>query len=176
MTHSARFIAATMLLSVALFTDSYAQEVTAIAAIQPSYVNNTFHVKEGNSTKIDPAANPVVTAKFSGLFPTAASQKWTTDADNCWVSFSNNGRNVRASFTLKGELNYIITDCAMEHLPRAFSKAIAKQYASYQLFNAIEITAHGAVAYQAILEDSKGFVTLKYTPGGVEEIQQVKKQ
>ncbi len=64
----------------------------------------------------------------------------------------------------------------MEHLPIAFSKSIKKDYASYHLFYAKEITAHGTVAYQAILEDSKGYVTLKYTSGGVKEIQQVKKQ
>ena len=64
----------------------------------------------------------------------------------------------------------------MENLPAAFSKTITNKYASYHLFNAIEIAAYGTVAYQAILENSKDFITLKYTSEGVEEIQQVKKQ
>ena len=64
----------------------------------------------------------------------------------------------------------------MENLPAAFSKTITSNYASYHLFNAIEIAAYSTVAYQAILENSKDFITLKYTSEGIEEIQQVKKQ
>ena len=176
MKHSAKFFALTMLITVTLFSNAYAQDATAIAKVQTSWPNNNFSVKENNSIKTDFEANSVVTAKFSTLFPTATSQKWTGGADNCWVSFLNNGRKVKASFTLEGKLNYTIIDCAMDNLPAAFSKTILNEYASYQLFNAIEIAAHGTVAYQAILEDSKGYITLKYTSEGVEEIQQVKKQ
>ena len=76
----------------------------------------------------------------------------------------------------KGKLNYLIIDIPMENLPGAFSKKITNEYASYQLLNAVEITAHGIVAYQVILEDCKGYVTLRYTSEGVEIMQQVKKQ
>ena len=72
-------------------------------------------------------------------------------------------------------MNYAIIDCAIEQLPAAFSKAIKQDYPSCHLFNAIEITAHKAVAYQAILENAQGYITLKYTIDGLEEIQQVKK-
>lgn len=176
MKHSTKIIAATVLLSVALLTNSYAQEATTIAMVQPSYTNNTFNVEDNKSIKTDFAANPVITAKFSTLFPTATSQKWTSGADNVWVSFLHDGQKASASFTPKGKLNYIITNCAMENLPAAFSKTITNQYAAYHLFNAIKIAAHGNVAYQAILEDSYGYITLKYTSEGIEEIQQVKKK
>lgn len=176
MKHSTKIIAATVLLSVALFTNSFAQEVNAIAMMQPSYTNHTFTVEENKSSKTAIADNPVITAKFSTLFPTATNQKYTPGTDNVWVSFLHNGQKANASFTPKGKLNYIITNCAMENLPGAFSKTITNQYAAYHLFNAIEITAHGTVAYQAILEDSKGYITLKYTAEGVEEMQQVKKK
>ena len=105
----------------------------------------------------------------------ATNLKRANTRDNCWVSFLNNSRKAKASFSPKGILNYIITDCAMENLPEAFSKKIMNKYASYHLFNAIEIAAYSTVAYQAVLENSKGYITLKYTPDGVEEIQQVKK-
>ncbi len=176
MKHSAKFFASAMLLTATLFTNAYAQEATSIAAVQSSYTLNTLNAEENTSTKVDPVANAAVSAKFATLFPTATEQKWSTSADNCWVSFLNNGRKAKASFTKEGKLNYIISDCAMEHLPGAFSKTISNKYASYRLFNAIEIKAHETVAYQAVLEDSKGFITLKYTSEGVEELQQVKKQ
>lgn len=176
MKHSAKLFALTMLITGTLFSNAYAQDATAIATVQTSGPNNNFDAKENNTIKTDLEANPVVAAKFSALFPTASTQKWSAGTDNYWVSFLNNGRKVKASFTQAGKLNYAITDCAIQHLPATFSKTITDIYSSYQLFNAIEITAHGTVAYQAILEDSKGYVTLKYTSDGVEEIQQVKKQ
>ena len=175
MKHSFKLSALTVLITVALFNNSHAQDVAAITKVQTSWPNNNSGVKEINSIETDFEANSLVTAKFSALFPTATSQKWTGGVDNCWVSFINSGRKVKASFTLEGKLNYAITDCAIQHLPATFSKIITDSYASYQLFNAIEITAHGTVAYQAILENSKGYITLKYTSEGVEEIQQVKK-
>ncbi len=165
-----------MLLIATLFTNSYAQKATSIAAVQPSYIHNTLNVEENTGTKVDPTANAAVSAKFATIFPTATEQKWTASDDNYWVSFVNNGRKTKASFTLKGKLNYIITNCSMENLPAAFSKTITSKYASYSLFNAIEINAHETVTYQAVVEDGKGFITLKYTSEGVEELQQVKKQ
>ena len=176
MTHSTKIFATTILLTVALCTNVFAQAVTDVATNHLSYSKNTFSPKENSSINKDFRADPAITVRFSNLFPTATDQKWTAGADNFWVSFLNNGRKANASVTLKGKLNYMITDCAMENLPAAFSKKIINDYASYQLFNAIEIKAHGSVAYQAILEDSKGYITLKYTSEGVEVIQQVKKQ
>ena len=175
MKHSIKLSALTMLITLTLFNNAYAQNSMAIATVQTSGPNNNYGVKSDNNIKKDFEANPVLTAKFYTLFPTATSQKWTGGADNSWVSFINNGRKVKASFTLDGKLNYAITDCTMQHLPTAFRKAITNFYASYQLFNAIEIMAYNTVAFQAILEDSKGYITLKYTTEGVEEIQQVKK-
>ena len=92
------------------------------------------------------------------------------------VSFLIKGRKGNAGFTAKAELNYVITDCNVEQLPVAFSKTIKIDYAFYHLFNAKKIAAYKTVAYQEILEDSKGFITLKYTSEGVKEVQQVKKQ
>ena len=175
MTHSTKFIALIILLTVAFFTNINAQDANAIAGIRPSYINNAFSGEENISNKKNVAASPVVLAEFATLFPTATMQNWTASADNCWISFLQNGRKAKASLTQKGKVNYIITDCAMENLPDALSKAITSQYASYRLFNAIEIEAHGTVAYQAILENSKNFITLKCTSEGIDEIQQVKK-
>ena len=175
MTALKKIITATILLTMASITNSFAHEATVIDTTQPSHINNSFAVNENND-RTDIEANPAVSTKFSTLFPKATSQVWTAGADNFWVSFLNNGRKANASFTLKGKLNYIITHCAIENLPEVFSNKITSEYGSYQLFDAKEITAHGTVAYQAILKDSKGFITLKYTSEGVEEIQQVKKQ
>ena len=175
MTHSTNIFAATILLTFSICTNSFAQEVTAVAANQLSYTKNSFNAKENSSTKTDFKANPAITIKFSTLFPTATNQKWSAAANNYWVSFLNNGRRANASLTKKGKLNYVIIDIAMENLPGAFSKKITNEYTSYQLLNAVEITVHGIVAYQVILEDCKGYVTLRYTSEGVEIMQQVKK-
>lgn len=43
------------------------------------------------------------------------------------------------------------------------------------LYNAIEIKAHDAVSYQAVLVYELDFITLKFTDGGVEKIQQLKR-
>lgn len=175
MTHSFKAIAATILLTIVLSTNSFAQEMYASTSVKTSYATNTTAVEENNITKTAVTANPVIAAKFTTLVPGATNLQWTASNDNFWVSFLNNGRKGNASFTPKGKINYIITDCEMGQLPGAFSKAIKEQYASYHLFNAIEVTAYNAVAYQAILENTQGYVTLKYTAEGMEEIQRVKK-
>lgn len=176
MTASIKKIAAIILVAIVFFNNSFAQQMYAHASLKTSEANRTVYADENNNTKIDEVTNPLITTKFSALFPNATNLKWTASTDNFWVTFLNNGRKANASFTLKGKLNYIITDCAMENLPGAFSKTITNEYASYHLFNAREIKAYGSVVYQAILEDSKGYITLKYTSEGVEQIQQVKKQ
>jgi hypothetical protein len=64
----------------------------------------------------------------------------------------------------------------MENLPAFFSKTIKKEYACYNLLKGTEIHAYGTVVYQAVIENSTDFKTLKYTVNGIEEIGQMKKQ
>ncbi len=175
MKHSSKIIAATLVLSIALSANTFAQESYASPSSAAVYAKNTITVEANNAGNTAVAANAKTEARFSALFPNASNLHWSAGADNYWVSFLNNGRKANASFSPKGKMNYSITVCAMEHLPAAFSKTIEKEYAAYSLFNAIEIKAHSAVVYQAILENSNGFIKLKYTTDGVEEIQQVKK-
>ena len=175
MKRSAKIIVATILFNVLLTFNTFAQQSDMDASTAAVYAKNTIAVEPYNIGNTAVAANPKTEARFSTLFPNASNQQWIASADNYWVSFLHNGRKSNASFTPKGKMNYSITVCAMEHLPAAFSKTIKKEYAAYSLFNAIEIKAHGAVVYQAILENSTGFIKLKYTTDGVEEIQQVKK-
>ena len=176
MTASTKIIAVTFLLSIGLSSASFAQQSFASYSVKLSDANTTAVVNENSNVKTVDVADPLIASKFSSLFPNATNLKWVNSADNYWVSFLNNNRKAKASFTPKGILNYIITDCAMTNLPAVFSKTITNNYASYHLFNAIEIAAYNTVAYQAILENSTGYITLKYTSEGVEEIQQVKKQ
>ncbi len=175
MTHSPKILAATILLTVALSTNTFAQQSYTGASTEAAYAQNTAAVEADSEGNAGIAANPKTEARFLALFPNASNRQWSASADNYWVSFLNDGRKANGSFTPKGKMNYIITVCAMEHLPTAFSRTIKKEYAAYSLFNAIEIKAHGAIVYQAVLENSYGFTTLKYTEDGIEEIQQVKK-
>ena len=176
MTASTKIIAVTFLLAIGLSSASFAQQSYASNSVKLSDANVATIVDENSNVKTVDVTDALIVSKFSSLFPNATNLKWANSADNYWVSFLNNSRKAKASFSPKGILNYSITDCAMENLPAAFSKTITNKYASYHLFNAIEIAAHGTVAYQAILENSKDFITLKYTSEGVEEIQEVKKQ
>ena len=176
MTALNKFIAVTLLLAIGLPSTSFVQQSYASNSVKLSDANTTAFVEDNSNTKTVYVADAFIVSKFSSLFPNATNLKWANSADNYWVSFLNNSRKAKASFSPKGILNYIITDCAMENLPASFSKTIMSNYASYHLFNAIKIAAYSTVAYQAILENSKGYITLKYTSEGVEEIQQVKNQ
>ncbi|MBC7936606.1 MAG: hypothetical protein H7Y86_14745 [Rhizobacter sp.] len=160
-------IAATLFVSLGIATLSFAQDMLAVNSIQ---AKNTT-VSNGETNYIETIAE----ANFSSLFPNATHQKWHNVGVNSFVSFLNNGRKATASFNARGEINYVITQCSTENLPAAFSKTIKKNYVGYQLFHGSEIKAHGETAYQAVLESATGFITLKYTGDGVEEIQQVKK-
>lgn len=175
MTASNKFIAVTFLLAIGLPFISFAQQSYVSNSVKFTDANTSAIVDENRNAKTV-VADALIVSKFSSLYPNATNLKWANSDNNYWVSFLNNSRKAKASFTPKGILNYTITDCAMENLPAAFSKSITNNYASYHLFNAIEIAAYSTVAYQAILENSKDFITLKYTSEGVEEIQQVKKQ
>lgn len=160
------FATATIFLS--LVTNCSAQELANNAKGSTVNTNST----ESKNTDV---TNQVVANSFSTLFPAATSQRWTTKDNNTFVSFLNNGKKANASFSLKGKLNYVITECELEHLPASFIKEIKKDYASYKLYNAIEVKAHDAVSYQAVLVNELDFITLKFTDGGVEKIQQLKK-
>ena len=175
MKHLIKTFASIFLLTVALLDIAHAQDGMVTASIPTSY-NNSFASKDEKNNKTESAVSEVVTAKFAALYPAASGQLWAATADHCYVSFLNNGRKAKASFTTGGKLNYVITDCSMENLTASFLETIASKYASYQLFNAIQMRAYGTVAYQAMIENSKGFITLKYCGDGVEEMQQVRKQ
>lgn len=165
-----------MLAASALFTTAFTQDAGNSFAINTS--NSLFAMEGGenfNSTSAVSVSSKV-TSRFTGLFPGATQQQWAKGNTSYTVSFLNDGRKASASFTAKGVVNYIITDCTVEHLPAAFAKVIRNNYASYQLFKAREIEAHHTVAYQAILENSKSFITLKFTADGVEQVQEVKKR
>jgi hypothetical protein len=166
-------ITATALIIVLVSSRSYGQEMYAGSPAKT--IDANINIAENNSTKGSTAIDPVIVAKFVALFPTATNQHWSVNDNSFWVSFVNNGRKTNASLTTKGKINYVITDCAMEQLPASFSKTIIKDYSSYTLYNAIEIKAYEAVAYQVILENASSYITLKYTDEGVEEIRQVKK-
>lgn len=176
MTHSAKIIAASILIIVSFFSNTHAQQIHGGASEEPIYVKNSIGEDIKNDSKTTRAANAKIESRFTAMFPNASQLLWTAGTDNYWVSFLNNDRNARASFTPKGKMNYLITDCEMQHLPAAFSKTIAEEYATYRLFKAIEVKAYGALVYQAIMENSTQFTTLKYTIDGVEEIQELKKQ
>lgn len=112
-------------------------------------------------------------ANFKKLFPEATSEKWSATSKTGYVSFLNNGRKANASFNAKGKLNYLITECKVEHLPMEFRQSIRSNYSNYQLYYASEIKSNGVVIYEAILECSSNFMTLRFTEEGVEEIKTV---
>lgn len=172
MTQSAKIITAALLFSTALCINTVAQE--SIASAEPGYAKNNTGLPTDNATPVIPSAK--TKAGFVELFPNAVNPLWTAMGDNYYVSFLNNGRKANASFTPKGKMNYCITECSMENLPASFSKTIKNEYAGYSLIKGTEIKASGAVVYQAIIENSTGFKTLKYTVDGIEEMQPVKKQ
>jgi hypothetical protein len=172
MTHSTKIITAVIFFGAAFNTATFAQQ--SFASATPSYAINSIETIAENSTT-PVTVNVKTEARFEALFPKATNLVWSTGSNNYFVSFLNDGRKANASFTKKGKMNYLITECQAEQLPAAFRKAIKNDYAGYSFFNASEIKAHATVAHHAILENSTGFITLKYTSDGVEEIQQVKK-
>ncbi len=172
MKNSIKAITATVLITILSSGNLYAQDAYINASAKTPY-STTAGANTSNNSSV--AINPLVSAKFSTLFPQATNQQWALNNNSSWVSFLNNGRKASASFTSKGKMNYVITDCAMEQLPGSFRKTISKEYASYNLYNAIEIKAYDAVAYQVVLENASTYITLKFTSDGIEEIQQLKK-
>jgi hypothetical protein len=172
MTHPAKAIVASLLFSTVLCTNSFAQQ--SIVSLESVYDKNNSELLTHNTTPV--AVNTNTKASFDALFPNATNPLWAAIGDNYYVSFLNNGRKANAVFTAKGKMNYCITDCSMENLPAFFSKTIKKEYACYNLLKGTEIHAYGTVVYQAVIENSTDFKTLKYTVNGIEEIGQMKKQ
>ncbi len=151
------------------YTSTTAKKIyTSIPAVEKTIASS--------NAREDVLANfPVVVSRFSSLFPIATSQQWSVIKENLWVSFVSDGRKGSASFTQKGKINYVILNCSLDQLPTPFSKTIIKDYTSYKVYNAIEIKAHDAVAYQVILENAVNFITLKYAGEEVVEITKVNK-
>lgn len=158
----------------------------AVAAQEAVAKSNKTPFSQTHSLSAEPLDNnegvPVMdnpdaglVAKLSALFPKSTNQQWRQLSNGYYVTFINNGEKANASFSLQGDMNYVITNCKMEHLPTAFRNTILKKYSGYKLANAIEINAYNAVAHQAILENASGFVTLKATSQGIEEVRYHKK-
>lgn len=171
-----RIVAASLVFAAIVTNTTNAQQSTINSSADAAFVKNNIPSTTDIVSSAVPAANPKIEARFAALFPNATNLQWAAGADHYWVSFLNDGRKASASFTPKGKMNYAITVCDMAHLPEALCKMIQKEYTAYSLLQAIEIKAHDAVAYQAILEDANGYVTLKCTADGIEKIKLVAKQ
>ncbi len=122
------------------------------------------------------AANIKISASFNRQFPTAEQVKWISGEQTSEVHFVVNGRKTKAVFTPNGCLRYALTTCTAEQLPKQLQQLIQKQYTGFVVLNAVEINAHDAVAYQVILENKTGYVTLKSTADAVEELERITKQ
>jgi hypothetical protein len=118
---------------------------------------------------------PKLMKSFSTLFQHSSNQQWTEVNQNLFVSFINNGKKTRACFTKDGIMNYAITDYDWKQLPERLQQHIKNNYPGYTVFNAIEIDAYNTTAHQIILKDADGFITLKSTVDGIEEISHVSK-
>jgi len=112
---------------------------------------------------------------FSILFPNAEHSKWSQKDNTFYVSFSNEGKKIQASFDANGRLNYTITNCSKEQLPANLQQYLQKNYGEYDLFHAKQINAYDAVSYEVILENADHFVTIRSTRDGIEKIKQVNK-
>lgn len=155
-----------LFIGLSLSTLSFAQGVASVKVTLP---------ESATYVKAEPESAEDAKASFSSLFPDASEQKWSSADGSSFVSFLHNGRKATASFSPKGYLNYVITTCSFDNLPSAFAKNIKSDYAGYELFHAIEIKAYGETAFQAVLENDRQFVTLKYTADGIEKLKEVKK-
>ncbi len=165
---------------ITLMNDSFAQGFTAqstngMTVAKNEMVANTNVASHTSAMRNTEPGNSRIATKFSALFPAAQNQQWSTDAKGYWVSFIDAGRKTRAGFNNNGQLNYRIADCSMDQLSKEFQNFIAKNYAGYQLFNAIEIDAFGEQTQRAIVQNSSAFVTLHSTKEGIEEIQKMNK-
>ena len=157
--------------------EDFASRLTKTAGTSKNNLTTAVHTSEENAITTASLAltNPAIATKFSALFPSAVDVKWAQIKNDFWVSFTYNGQKSTASFAPKASLNYLITGCNLDQLPTSLTKAIKSDYDEYQVFSAVKIEAHDAVAYQVVLENQSNYVTLKYTPGEVEEIQVMKK-
>lgn len=150
---------------------SFAQEIAAHA------MNTSLPLAAGATTKVSGTGTALLahpdaklTAALTRIFPASAQQQWWQHGEGFYVQFLNNGQKARAVFNSKGVLQYAITDCSLEQLPQLLRQKIKQQYAGYTLLNAVTINAHNAVAHQAVLENDKGYITLKATSDQVEEV------
>ncbi len=153
--------------------------LTALQAQDALYAvnNNTAVTKKAvrNYSLSKEAGNAKVAASFNKLFPATGDVQWILNGQISEAHFIINGRKTKAVFAANGRLNYSIATCSLLQLPVLLQTEIQKQYANYSLLNAVEIKAYDAVAYQVILENENGYVTLKSTADGVEEIHTVTK-
>lgn len=113
--------------------------------------------------------------RFSTLFPNAENTRWLQKDNTFYVSFSREGKKIRASFDVNGQLNYAITNCSRKQLPENLQKYLQKNYGEYDLFHAKQINAYDAVSYEVILENADHFITIRSTRDGIEKIKQVNK-
>ena len=153
--------------------------VTALQGQHALYAvnTNTAATKKAvhNNRFVNETGNAKVSATFNRLFKAAGEVQWIINGQTSEANFITNGRKTKAVFAANGTLTYAITGCSLQQLPAALQTQIQKQYAGYSLLNAVEIMAYDAVAYQVILENETGYVTLKSTAEGVEEINTVTK-
>lgn len=173
MSHSMKTIATLAIFGAILTTNSFAQQ--SFNAAEPVYAKNTLELPAMDAGAANSVLNAKTEARLMELYPQASEVVWSKMQDNYYVSFLNQGRKAKASFSAKGKMNYCITECSAQQLPADLLSTIRKEYTGYTVFNSVEINAHNTTAYQAIIENNVGFITLRYSSNTVEEVEQVKK-
>jgi hypothetical protein len=163
----------TNIVSAQLINEATASTVISVKKYPAAGNNNTVVTLPTSDNIIEKYQK--ASKSFSIMFPNFVEQEWTETNDALYVSFINDGHKTRASFSKNGTLNYAIADYKLEQLPAMLQQYINTECPGYTVFNAIKITAYSSTAYQVILENTSGFITLKSTIDGVEKTGHVSK-
>ena len=107
-----------------------------------------------------------VRTAFAKAYPNVKNVKWEKEGDSYEAGFDLGKEEVSALIDAAGKVKEVETEIAMDAMPAAVKKSLAKDYADYKVKEAAKIVAENVITYEAEVKKGKESFDLIFSEDG----------
>ena len=108
---------------------------------------------------------------FRRFYPEVADEKWMTDKDHYFVTFSQNDIKNKIVFTRNGRIDYTLKIYDEKELPATVRRSVKSAYLDYDITNVQELVVKNRRIYLVKITDGNSWKTIRVHNGDLEEIE-----
>jgi hypothetical protein len=108
---------------------------------------------------------------FRRFYPGVSDEKWMSEKDHYFVTFSQNDIKNKVVFTRNGRIDYTLKMYYEKDLPSSVRRSVKSAYFDYDITNVQELVVKNNRIYLVKITDGKSWKTIRVQNGELEEIE-----